>query len=91
MESAPVGNNATPADMLEQLLCERHSCRAFMAEPVNDQVIERILMLAQRTPSWCNTQPWKVIVTRGAGTEAFRTTLSERVCISHSQPDSSSL
>jgi nitroreductase len=34
--------------------------------------IERILELAQRTASWCNAQPWQVIVTSGAATERFR-------------------
>jgi len=30
-----------------------------------------MLELAQCSPSWCNTQPWQVIVTRGAGTQRF--------------------
>ncbi|HXL68178.1 MAG TPA: nitroreductase [Xanthobacteraceae bacterium] len=64
----------TPADVsaLERLLARRYSCRAFRPEPVPQQTIESILSLAQRTASWCNSQPWQVIVTRGAATERFR-------------------
>jgi nitroreductase len=35
-----------------------------------------MLTLAQRSPSWCNTQPWGVIVTTGQGTERFRAALA---------------
>lgn len=54
------------------LLTTRHSCRAFLPESVPRPTIERILELAQRTPSWCNAQPWQLTITSGAATEAFR-------------------
>ena len=60
------------ADAFGQLLAERSSCRAFLARQVDRPTIERILALAQRTASWCNAQPWQVIVTNGAATERFR-------------------
>ncbi len=65
--------NFSPA--LERLLRERWSCRAFENRPVPDATIERLLLLAQRSASWSNLQPWQVIVTRGAGTERFRAAL----------------
>lgn len=65
--------------VLEQLLEERWSCRAFQAREVPRPVIERLLTLAQRSASWCNTQPWQVIVTAGAGTERFRSALCAHV------------
>lgn len=58
--------------VLETLLRERYSCRAFTADPVPGHVIERILTLAQRSASWCNSQPWQTIITTGQGTERFR-------------------
>lgn len=63
-----------PADIaaLERLVVRRYSCRAFRPEPVPQQTIESILSLARRTASWCNSQPWQVNVTRGAGTARFR-------------------
>jgi nitroreductase len=63
---------AVVADAFGQLLAERSSCRAFLGRAVDRSTIERILALAQRTASWCNAQPWQVIVTNGAATERFR-------------------
>ena len=62
---------------LEGLVTERWSCRAYRADQVPHDVIVRLLQLAQHAPSWCNTQPWEVIVTEGEGTERFRTALTE--------------
>jgi nitroreductase len=67
--------SADPAEVLEHLLAGRWSCRAFEPSAVPRPVIERLLRLAQRAASWCNTQPWQVIVTTGDGTERFRAAL----------------
>ncbi len=61
-----------PIDIVEDLLRQRHSCRAFLPKPVPRDTIERVLSVAQRTASWCNSQPWQVIVTSGAETDRFR-------------------
>jgi len=66
-----------PIDVLETLLRSRFSCRAFKSDAVPHETIERILNAAQRTPSWCNSQPWQVIVTEGEGTERLRRELTE--------------
>jgi len=58
--------------VLEELLAERYSCRAFKADPVPRPTIERILRTAQRTASWCNSQPWQVIIASGEAKERFR-------------------
>ncbi len=60
------------ADAFERLLRQRHSCRAFQPHQVDTAGIMRMLEIAQRTPSWCNSQPWKVVITRGAATARFR-------------------
>lgn len=72
---------------LSALLDGRFSCRAYKPEPVERATIERILELAQRTPSWCNTQPWHVAITEGEGTERFRTGLSKYVRSQPQAPD----
>jgi nitroreductase len=64
-----------PSGTLADLLCTRHSCRAFLDRPVPRATIERLLWLAQRSASWSNVQPWEVIVTSGEGTERFRSAL----------------
>lgn len=58
--------------VLEELLQERFSCRAFLDKPVPREIIDRVLSAAQRTASWCNSQPWQVIIASGAAKEAFR-------------------
>lgn len=57
------------------LLAERFSCRGYRAEPVPRATIDEILRLAQRTASWCNSQPWQVIVNGAAATERLRAAL----------------
>ena len=70
MTDAPAAKTpGTPdAAALEALLRNRRSCRAFLTRPVARATIERLLTLAQRTPSWCNTQPWQVVLTSGDAT-----------------------
>ncbi|HEY6546033.1 MAG TPA: nitroreductase family protein, partial [Dokdonella sp.] len=77
----------TPVEGFEQLLAERYSCRAFLPQPVATEAIERILALAQRTPSWCNAQPWRAHITRGAATERFRRRLFEYASIHKAEPE----
>lgn len=69
----PTGSRA---EVLEQLLDERWSCRAFDGRQVPRGDIERMLTTAQRSASWCNTQPWQLIVTSGESTERFRAALA---------------
>jgi nitroreductase len=61
-----------PIEVLEELLASRYSCRAFKSEPVPRATIERLLVAAQRTASWCNSQPWQLVITSGAETRKFR-------------------
>ena len=63
------------ADVVEEVLTRRHSCRAFAERPVPRPLIERMLAMAQRAPSWCNVQPWQVTVTSGEGTVRLRDAL----------------
>ncbi|HKP08890.1 MAG TPA: nitroreductase [Microbacterium sp.] len=76
----PLVDDASSLDGgVETLLRERFTCRAFVPTPVRPAVIERILLLAQRAPSWCNTQPWQVEVCSGSATARFRRALLEHV------------
>ncbi|MFT4187363.1 MAG: nitroreductase [Aeromicrobium sp.] len=55
-----------------QTLRERWSCRGFLPDPAPRALIEEVLAAAQRTPSWCNTQPWRVAVISGAALDELR-------------------
>ena len=62
----------TPIQILESLLRERYSVRAFKPDPVPRDIIDRVLSAAQRTASWCNSQPWQVVIASGEAKEKFR-------------------
>jgi len=57
---------------VRQLLQQRRSCRAFLAEPVAEDRLRDILAPALRAPSNCNTQPWFLHVASGAALERLR-------------------
>jgi len=58
--------------VLEELLNERYSVRAFLPQEVDRATIEHVLTTAQRTASWCNSQPWQVVIASGEAKERFR-------------------
>lgn len=72
---------------LNSLLDQRHSCRAFQRDPVPKAQIEQILSSAMRVPSWCNAQPWKVVVTSGEDTDTFREALQIEAATGTPAPD----
>lgn len=55
----------------ESLLYSRHSIRYFSDTPVGDDVINKALELAQRTPSACNRQGWLTHVFRAPKVRIF--------------------
>jgi nitroreductase len=79
---------ATPElHSLATLLERRHSCRAFLPRPVDDDLIRQLLEVARHTASWCNAQPWQVVITRGGATESFRRVYSEWATTHEPEPD----
>lgn len=74
-------------DALAALLAERYSCRGFLPQPVPRATIEKILQIAQRTASWCNSQPWQLVITSGAATEHFRDALTDYALKHEPTPD----
>ncbi|MDR9486187.1 MAG: nitroreductase [Sediminimonas sp.] len=72
---------------LSDLLHTRHSCRGFRPDPVPRDVAERIIAAAGRVPSWCNAQPWQVIVTTPPQTAALSDALLHAVQTDAPAPD----
>ncbi|MXO74454.1 nitroreductase [Altererythrobacter aerius] len=48
-----------------EAVSSRRSIRAFLDTPVDRDVLERVLTMAQRAPSGGNTQPWHGVVLTG--------------------------
>ncbi|KQU52354.1 nitroreductase [Rhodococcus sp. Leaf278] len=74
-------------DALTRILQGRWSCRGYLEDPVPRRTIEQVLALARLSPSWCNTQPWQLLVTEGAGTTRFREALVEHASTATITPD----
>ncbi|HLL21453.1 MAG TPA: nitroreductase [Kofleriaceae bacterium] len=54
----------TPSiEALAHAWTERRSIRAFRPDPVPRATLDAMFAAAQRAPSWCNVQPWRVVVT----------------------------
>lgn len=62
---------ASDLDVVERLLTARYSCRAFKPDSVPSGTIERVLGAAQKTASWCNSQPWQVAIFSGEAARKF--------------------
>lgn len=64
-----------PAATVEEALLSRRSVRAFRPDPVDRVVIERLLMLAARSASNSNCQPWQVHIVTGAAKRSLTAAL----------------
>ncbi len=71
------------SDIVDRVIGERHSVRAFLAKPVAREEVEAILSVAARAPSGTNTQPWRVYVLTGAAKVA----LSDQILAAFNDPD----
>ncbi len=65
----------------DELMNSRFSCRAFLTKEVDQKTIDQIIETAQKVPSWCNSQPWQVILLR----QETRRLLSEKLVYSADQ------
>lgn len=65
------------AEILDRIIRERRSIRAFRPEPVPRAMIEELLEVARWAPSGSNAQPWRVTTLAGARAERLRQRLVE--------------
>ena len=65
-ETPALADRKRDMEALDRLLGARHSCRAYRPDAVDPELIERLVCLSDRSPSWCNVQPWSVRVIGGA-------------------------
>ena len=74
-------------EILNDILERRYSCRSFIKKPVKRETIERILNIAQKIPSWCNAQPWKVTICSGKTLKVLSNNLLEAAAKGVESPD----
>ncbi|MEJ7634888.1 nitroreductase [Aeromicrobium sp.] len=73
-------------EAVERVLTNRRSCRGYLDEQVSREVIDQVVTAAQRTASWCNTQPWRLHIVSGDSTRELSKVLVESVIASLGQP-----
>ena len=56
----------------EEAVRALHSVRDFKSQEIPDEVLTRIAAVGQRTPSWANSQPWKVYIAKGDTLEKIK-------------------
>ncbi|MDD5398507.1 MAG: nitroreductase [Dehalococcoidia bacterium] len=56
----------------------RYSVRAFKPDPVPRHILEELLTVSQRSPSWANTQTWEFAVVGGAVMDDLGKALADR-------------
>ena len=49
----------------KELMNKRHSVRKFVPKEVPENVLREIMSVAQRAPSWENSQPWSAYIATG--------------------------
>jgi nitroreductase len=65
-----------PFTLLRDLFEQRSSVRGFLSTPLPLSQLHDVFAAAQRAPSWCNIQPWRVIVTGPEETRALTSALA---------------
>ena len=70
---------------LDETILQRRSVRGFLPKPVSRALLEEVLELAQRAPSNCNVQPWRVYIASGDALQRLRADLVDTVASGKSQ------
>lgn len=72
----------------DDVIATRHSCRGFRSDPLDPSLVHEIVDVAQRTPSWCNSQAWQLEVTSGEVTrELSEALVAEARALGPGTPD----
>lgn len=72
---------------VERALDRRHSVRGFSPEPLSVALLTQLFETAQKAPSWCNTQPWRVVVTAGDATREASAAMLEAAKLGPPSPE----
>lgn len=73
--------------LVHEAVAQRRSIRAFLPDAVPRETLERIFERAQRAPSWCNIQPWRVWLASGERAAALKAGLVEAAGSRMPSPD----
>ena len=66
----------TPSEILSQLIRTRRSVRDFLPQALPEKLLNEVLADANWSPSWSNTQPYRIAIASGA----VRAKISSELC-----------
>ena len=66
------------AASFSELIRSRRSVRDFLATPIPEALLQTVLADANQSPSWSNTQPYRIAVASGAVRDRLAAELTER-------------
>ena len=72
-----------PSMSLVEAVYERRSVRGFLDKEIPQDVLNRIFETAQKAPSNCNVQPWKVYVASGELKDKLKQKMVKNVTVSY--------
>lgn len=67
---------SSSAEILSRLIRTRRSVRDFLPQAIPDTLLKKVLEDANGSPSWSNTQPYRIAIASGD----VRTRLSQELC-----------
>lgn len=66
------------AASFSELIRSRRSVRDFLTTPIPEALLQSVLAEANQSPSWSNTQPYRIAVASGATRDRLAAQLTER-------------
>lgn len=75
------------AKSVKEAMETRHSIREYESKPIPEEVLKRIFETALRSPSWKNSQPWKVHIVSGNKRDELASALTEAAKVSTPIPE----
>ncbi len=75
----PENDAHNQTDEFDSIVTSRGSIRAFLPDPVETDMLEKIFSVANHAPSNCNTQPWQAHVVSGARRDVMRDALMKTI------------
>ena len=67
-----------PAAVLSEIIRARRSVRDFLPDPIPPDLLDAVLADANWSPSWSNTQPYRIAIASGDLAQRLKGELSER-------------
>ncbi|TGL65580.1 nitroreductase [Leptospira jelokensis] len=75
------------ANTVSEAIETRHSIREYEQTPIPEEVLQRIFAKALRSPSWKNSQPWKVHILSGEKRKELAESLTNAAKTSNPIPE----